>query len=234
MSTARLSARRTLGSAVMPSSASRSRTGCSWRLDRLIGRRLVDVGRGQVGDEVEAPRLESGEACAALGTRTRSARRRSTARRPSSRGWRRGRSTRRSRARRTCTGRCRSARRTGRRQSSVPGATIFSQYMRAGSTPSGSVGRDPHGVVVDGLGAGQRAVEAGVVGLRLGSMRRDHAVDGGDHGVGRERRAVVERDVVAERELPRRVVDLRRQVGGQTRSARRRRRASAASRRCCR
>ena len=33
--------------------------------------------------------------------------------------------------------RCRSARRTGRPWSASAGATIFSQYMRAGSTPSG-------------------------------------------------------------------------------------------------
>ena len=117
---------------------------------------------------------------------------------------------------------------------SADAGIIFSQYMRAGSTPSGVGGRDVHGGVVDLLGTGEGAVEAVVVGLAVGD-ELDDAVDGGDDRVGVERRAVVERDAFAELELPGRVVDLGRQLGGEAGlQLARRRRGPAASRRCCR
>ena len=69
-------------------------------------------------------------------------------------------------------------------------------------------------VLVDGLGPDEGAEEPVVVGLAA-LDEADHAVDRGNDGLGVERLAVVERDALVQRELPGRVVDLGRQVGGQ-------------------
>ena len=76
----------------------------------------------------------------------------------------------------------------------------------------GTVGGDPNRQVVDRLGAGERTEEAVVVGFAGGDECHD-ALDRCHDSVGRERGAVMEADTLAELELPGGVVDLRRQFG---------------------
>ncbi|MEJ7720590.1 MAG: hypothetical protein WKF58_09140 [Ilumatobacteraceae bacterium] len=110
----------------------------------------------------------------------------------------------------------------------------FNQYIRAGSTPSGPFVVIRTVVSSTASAPVSVAVEAVVVGLAA-LDEADHPVDRRHHGLGVERVTVVERDVLAQRELPRRVVDTGGKLGGETGGELALGLSSSAgSRRCCR